>query len=119
MLIIRGVNVYPSQVESAITGVEGAAPRYMLVVSQAESREILEVQVEYEPGFSSAGANWLEGLRTRVNEAVEHALGLSAKIRVMEPGSIERSEGKSRRVIDRRDETSRNEAETKAEAKAR
>ena len=102
MLVIRGVNVFPSQVESAIVGVEGIAPRYMLVVNKANSMDTLEVQVELLPDLVIDEVRRLEELQNRVKKAVEQILGLSVRLRIMEPGSIERSEGKSRRVIDNR-----------------
>ena len=102
MLIIRGVNVFPSQVESAIVGIEGIAPRYMLVVDRVNSMDALEVQVELMPDLVIDEVRRLEELQRRVGKAVEQTLGLSVKLRIMEPGSIERSEGKSRRVIDNR-----------------
>ena len=102
MLIIRGVNVFPSQVESAIVGIEGVAPRYMLVVDRVNSMDVLEVQVELAPDLLIDEVRRLEELHKRVSKAIEQTLGLSVKLRIMEPGSIERSEGKSRRVIDNR-----------------
>ena len=102
MLIIRGVNVFPSQVESAIVGIEGIAPRYMLVVNRVNSLDVLEVHVELLPDLAINEVRGLEELYNRVNRAVAQTLGLSVKVRIVEPGSIERSEGKSRRVIDNR-----------------
>jgi len=105
MLIIRGVNVFPSQVEAAIVGVEGVAPRYMLVVDRVNNLDVLEVQVELMPDLIINEVRGLEELQNRASRAVEQALGLSVKLRIVGPGSIERSEGKSRRVIDKRAST--------------
>ena len=102
MLIIRGVNVFPSQVEAAIVGVEGIAPRYMLVVDRVNNLDVLEVRVELAPDLAINEVRKLEELQNRVNKAVDQALGISVRLRLTEPGSIERSEGKSRRVIDNR-----------------
>ncbi|MCL2059503.1 MAG: phenylacetate--CoA ligase [Oscillospiraceae bacterium] len=102
MLIIRGVNVFPSQVEAAIVGIDGIAPRYMLVVDRVNSMDVLEVQVELTPDIAISEVRRLEELHSRVNRAIDQTLGLSVKLRIMEPGSIERYEGKSKRVIDNR-----------------
>ena len=102
MLIIRGVNVFPSQVEAAITGIGGISPRYMLLVDRVNSMDVLEVQVELAPDLVIDEVRRLENLHNRVSRAIEQALGLSVRLRIMEPGSIERSEGKSRHVIDNR-----------------
>ena len=102
MLIIRGVNVFPSQVETAILGFEGIAPRYMLIVDRKNNLDTLEVQVEVLPELIIDEVRKLEDLQRRVGKAIEQTIGLSVKLRIMEPGSIERSEGKSRRVVDNR-----------------
>ncbi len=102
MLIIRGVNVFPSQVESAILDVPGIAPHYLLVVDRVNNLDVLEVQVELAPELVSDEVRQIEELSARVRKAIEQVLGLSVKLRLMEPGSIERSEGKSKRTIDRR-----------------
>ncbi len=102
MLIIRGVNVFPSQVESAILNVPGIAPHYLLVVDRINNLDVLEVQVELSPELVSDEVREIEELAGRVRKAIEQVLGLGVKLRLMEPGSIERSEGKSKRTIDRR-----------------
>ncbi len=102
MLIIRGVNVFPSQVEAAILGVPGIAPRYMLVVDRVNNMDILEVQVEMTPEMFSDEVRIVEELSQNVQRAIEQVLGLGIKMRLMNPGSIERSEGKSKRIIDKR-----------------
>lgn len=102
MLVIRGVNVFPSQVEAAVAGVAGIAPRYMLVVERVNSMDTLEVQVELLPGQAVDEVRKLEELRRRVSKAVEQALGISVRLRLVEPGGIERSEGKSCHVKDLR-----------------
>ena len=102
MLIIRGVNVFPSQVEAAIVGIPGIAPRYMLVVDRVNNMDILEVQVEMTPELLSDEVRKVEQLSRDVARAIEQVLGLSVKLRLMNPGSIQRSEGKSVRIIDKR-----------------
>jgi phenylacetate-CoA ligase len=90
MLIIRGVNVFPSEIERALLSVPELAPHYQLVVERPEHLDTLTVQVE-----GSADPADVEALLTR-------ALGLTASVEVLPPGSIPRSEGKALRVIDRR-----------------
>lgn len=102
MLIIRGVNVFPSQVEAALMGIPGLAPRYMLVVDRVNNLDMLEVQVELSPELVSDEVRKIEQLTKETTRAVEQVLGLSVQLRLMEPGSIERSEGKSKRIIDKR-----------------
>lgn len=102
MLIIRGVNVFPSQVEAAIMGIPGIAPRYMLVVERAGNLDTLEVQVELAPDLEFDEVRKIEQLSRDVTRSIEQTIGLSIKLRLMSAGSIERSEGKSKRVIDKR-----------------
>jgi phenylacetate-CoA ligase len=105
MLIIRGVNVFPSQVEAAIMGIEGIAPRYLLVVDRVNNLDVLEVQVELNPELVSDEVRKLEQLSRDVTRAIEQVLGVSVRLRLMNPGSIQRSEGKSQRTIDKRNLT--------------
>jgi phenylacetate-CoA ligase len=102
MLIIRGVNVFPSQVESVLLSVAGAAPYYLLVVDREQNLDTLEIQVEMTPDFFSDEIRKIEQLENRIRKEVESVLGLGARIRMVAPGTIERSEGKAKRVIDRR-----------------
>ncbi len=102
MLIIRGVNVFPSQIESALLSVEKTEPHYMIIVDKRGALDELEVQVEVSSDVFSDEIKQLEQLRNRIGEAIHTTLGLSAKITLVEPFSIVRSEGKSKRVIDKR-----------------
>jgi phenylacetate-CoA ligase len=102
MLIIRGVNVFPSQVEAVLMQIPGIAPHYQLVVDRVESLDVLEVQVEVTPEVFSDEIRRLEELERRIGDEVQSYLGVSVKVRLMEPRSIQRSEGKAVRVIDRR-----------------
>ena len=102
MLIIRGVNVFPSQVESALLDITDVAPYYMLVVDREGTRDTLEVQVEMSPEFFSDEVRQLEKLEKEIYEKLKSALGLATKVKLVAPKSIARSEGKAVRVIDKR-----------------
>lgn len=101
MLIIRGVNVFPSQVEEAIL-LEGFEPHYLLVVYRAGNLDQLEVQVEVNETSFFDEVRELEGRQERLQKRIEDTLGISVRIRLVEPKSIPRSEGKAVRVIDKR-----------------
>ncbi len=102
MLIIRGVNVFPSQVESVLLEMSETKPHYLLVVDRENNLDILEIQVEIEEQFFSDEIKELEGLRQRIKANISSVLGISATIRLVEPGTIERSMGKAQRVVDKR-----------------
>lgn len=102
MLIIRGVNVFPSQIESVLMGITEASPYFMLVVDRVGNLDKLEIQVEMSQDFFSDEVRALESLKERIRREVESTLGISASIRLVEPKSIQRSEGKAVRVIDNR-----------------
>jgi phenylacetate-CoA ligase len=104
MLIIRGVNVFPSQIEEVLIGIEGTTPNYLLVVDRKpRSLDEMEVQVEVSERMFSDEVSKLEGLTKRIQTALENVLGLRVGVRLVEPKSLERSMGKAKRVIDRRD----------------
>ena len=96
------MNVFPSQVEAAITGIPGIAPRYMLIVDRVNNLDTLEVQVEMAPDLISDSVREIEALRGNVQRAIEQVLGLGVKVTLMNPNTIERSEGKSKHTIDKR-----------------
>jgi phenylacetate-CoA ligase len=102
MLIIRGVNVYPSQVESALLAVEGTLPHYQIVLTRVKGLDQMEVEVEVTPEVFSDKMRALVQLQERLLYALEQTLGLRVAVRLVEPHSIQRSEGKAKRVIDRR-----------------
>ncbi len=102
MLIIRGVNVFPSQVESVLLEMSETKPHYLLVVDRENNLDTLEIRVEIEEQFFSDEIKELEGLRKRIKANISSILGISATIRLVEPGTIERSMGKAQRVIDNR-----------------
>ncbi|MDR0708317.1 MAG: phenylacetate--CoA ligase [Treponema sp.] len=103
MLIIRGVNVFPSQIEHALIEVEGAEPHYLIVVDRGASHlDEIELQVEVKQEFFSDETKDLEGLRHRIESVMKSKLQVGLKVKLVEPKTIERSMGKSKRVIDRR-----------------
>jgi phenylacetate-CoA ligase len=104
MLIIRGVNVFPSQIEEILMRVEGTTPNYLLVVDRKpRGLDELEVQVEVSEQVFSDEMSKLEALSERIRTEIDSTLGLRVAVRLVEPKSIERSAGKAKRVIDRRD----------------
>jgi phenylacetate-CoA ligase len=102
MLIVRGVNVYPSQVEAALLEVEGTLPHYQIILTCEHGLDQIEVQVEVTPETFSDQIGVLERLNQRISDSLEHVLGIRAQVTLVEPLTIQRSEGKARRVIDRR-----------------
>lgn len=102
MLIIRGVNVFPSQVETALLELGETSPHYMLIVDRVNNLDVLEVQVEVEESFFSDEIKQLERLTKKIAHVLHTALGLSVKVTLVEPKTIQRSEGKAKRVIDKR-----------------
>ena len=102
MLIIRGVNVYPSQIESALLAVEGAQPHYQIVVDRQKGLDVLEVQVEVTSDLFSDTVGGLEKLQAKLSRSVESVTGLRAEVRLVAPHTLQRSEGKAKRVIDKR-----------------
>ena len=102
MLIIRGVNVFPSQIESVLLGFGEAAPHYLIVVERTGNLDTLEIKVEMTEASFSDEVRAIEELGRRIRKEVESTLGLAAKITLVQPGSIERFEGKAKRVLDKR-----------------
>ena len=103
MIIVRGVNVFPSQVEAVLLRSQAVAPFYQLVVDRKGSLDELEVHVEVtEETLKSAEVKHLEEIRDRIHRDLESTLGIAVKVKLVEPKSIERSEGKAKRVVDRR-----------------
>jgi len=102
MLIIRGVNVFPSQVESVLLEMEGTLPHYRIILTREHGLDQLEVQVEVTAHMFSDRVGALETLHDELADAMERVLQLRTRITLVEPRTIPRSEGKSQRVIDRR-----------------
>lgn len=100
MLIIRGVNVFPSQVESVLMDMSETTPHYQLIVRRENNLDTLEILVEIDQKNWSDSIRELEGIRRRIENNIKSMLGIGAKIRLVEPNTIERSEGKAMRVID-------------------
>jgi phenylacetate-CoA ligase len=105
MLIIRGVNVYPSQVEHALLQVPELAPHYLLVVRREHALDTLEVRVEAQPAAATQGEAALGALAARVRHRLMETLGLSAEVSIVAHKTIERSAGKAKRVLDLRTQT--------------
>lgn len=104
MFIIRGVNVFPSQVEAALLTVEGTSPHYQIVLTRKKGLDQMEVQVEVTPEVFGDKIGTLQILQKKISHSIEHILGIRAEIRLIEPKTIKRSEGKAKRVFDRRNE---------------
>jgi phenylacetate-CoA ligase len=102
MLIIRGVNVFPSQVESVLLGLGETSPHYQLLVERVDNRDNLTVLVEMTENMFSDEIRRLEVLEHKIEAELASALSVSAKVRLVSPKTIERSEGKAKRVIDKR-----------------
>jgi len=102
MLIIRGVNVFPSQIEEVLVNIEGAAPHYQIHVRRESSLDELEVWVEVTEAVLKDDIRTLETLSRRIGADIQSILNVSCRIKLVEPKTIERSEGKAKRVIDHR-----------------
>ena len=103
MLIVRGVNCFPSQIENVLLRIEGTQPHYQIVIDRGASHlDEIEIQVEVEDAIFSDVTRGMEQLRSRIHAELKSELGLSARIKLVEPRSIARSEGKAKRIIDRR-----------------
>jgi phenylacetate-CoA ligase len=103
MLIIRGVNVFPSQIEQALIEIEGTEPQYLILVNRGESHlDEVELQVEVKKEFFTDETRGLEALRAKIEGVMKSKLQISLRVKLVEPKTIERSIGKARRVIDNR-----------------
>jgi len=102
MLIIRGVNVFPSQIESILVTIEGVEPHYLLIVDRKENLDTLQVQVEVDERIFSDEIKILQSLARRIEKEIKDMLGVTCSVRLVEPKTIQRSEGKAQRVIDNR-----------------
>jgi phenylacetate-CoA ligase len=102
MLIIRGVNVFPSQVESVICELPQLEPHYLLLVDRVNNLDTFEVQVEVKEEFYSDEVSKMIDLRKQIVHRLQSVLGISPDVKLVEPRSIERSQGKAKRVIDKR-----------------
>ena len=103
MLIIRGVNVFPSQIEHALIEIEGTEPQYLIVINRGDTHlDEVELQVEVKQELFSDETKGLEALRSRIESVMKSKLQISLKVKLVEPRTIERSIGKAKRVIDNR-----------------
>jgi len=102
MLIIRGVNVFPSQIESILVGIEGVEPHYLLIVDRKDNLDTLEVHVEVDERLFSDEIKVLQLLAKRIEKEIKDVLGVTCTAKLVEPKTIQRSEGKATRVIDKR-----------------
>ena len=102
MLIIRGVNVFPSQIEEVLVNIEGVEPHYQIIVDRVGALDVLEVQVEMNEKLLSDEIKELEALERKIQSEIESMLGIKVGVKLVEPKTIARSEGKAKRVIDKR-----------------
>lgn len=102
MLIIRGVNVFPSQIEAALLEMGGTTPHYLMIVDRVNNLDTLQVQVEVEERFFSDEIRELENLTRKIEHVIQQAIGLAVKVKLVEPKALERSMGKAVHVIDNR-----------------
>jgi phenylacetate-CoA ligase len=105
MLVVRGVNVFPSQIESVLLEVEGVEPHYLIVIDRRDvfSTEDLEIWVEVAEEVFSDEVQKMERLEKKLRAEMDSVLGISARIKLVEPRTIARTEGKAKRVIDRKE----------------
>tara|TARA_Y100001954_G_scaffold238583_1_gene306930 strand:+ start:100735 stop:102039 length:1305 start_codon:yes stop_codon:yes gene_type:complete len=104
MLIIRGVNVFPSQIESILIETEGLTPHYQLIVERKGNLDTLEIQVEVSDSMFSDEIKNLQRVESKVMKNIKEFLGVTARVRLVNPKEIERSMGKAKRIIDKRNE---------------
>ncbi len=102
MLIIRGVNVFPSQIEAALIEVDEVTPHYMMIVDRVNNMDTLEVQVEIDQKYYTDEIRAIEALTKKITHILQQALGISAKVKIVEPQTLVRSEGKAVHVVDKR-----------------
>jgi phenylacetate-CoA ligase len=102
MLIVRGVNVFPSQIESILVRIEGVEPHYLLIVDRKDNLDTLEVQVEVDERIFSDEIKVLQSLSRRIEKEIKDMLGVTCTVKLVEPKTIQRSEGKAQRVVDKR-----------------
>ena len=102
MLIIRGVNVFPQQIETILLETQGVAPHYQLILTREGSLDMLEVKVEVDEKLFSDEIKHLQRIEAKIQKNIKEFLGVTAKVTLSEPQSIERSEGKAKRIIDLR-----------------
>lgn len=103
MLIIRGVNVFPSQIEDVLFKVEGVMPHYLIVVDRVRNLDTIEIQLEVDDTIFTDSLAQLRAVQSDMQNRLKSVLGISAKIQLVQQGTIERTQGKAKRVLDRRE----------------
>ncbi|MCL4192654.1 MAG: phenylacetate--CoA ligase, partial [Thermoguttaceae bacterium] len=103
MFIIRGINVFPSQIETALLAVEGTLPHYQIVLTRVKGLDQIEVRIEVTSDIFSDRISALEALQQKLARQIEHTIGLRVTVTLVEPHTIQRSEGKAKRVLDQRE----------------
>jgi phenylacetate-CoA ligase len=98
MLIIKGVNVYPSRIESALLTIDGVKPHFEIIISRKGFLDDLEIKVELADDMKIDKISAIDAIEKQISRKLESAIGISSRIRLCEPGSITRFEGKSKRV---------------------
>jgi phenylacetate-CoA ligase len=102
IIIVKGVNVFPSQVESILTEVEGVEPHYQMIADRVEGVDTLEIKVEVNEKFFSDEIKILQSISTQIERKVREIIGVSAKVKLVAPESLQPAEGKAPKVVDRR-----------------
>ena len=102
MMIIRGVNVYPSQIEEALLKVEGTLPHYLIIIDRVKGLDVMEVQVEVTPEVFSDTIGAMEQLQAKISHFIAATVDIRPEVKLVAPKTIKRSEGKAKRVIDKR-----------------
>ncbi|MDO4585979.1 MAG: phenylacetate--CoA ligase [Planctomycetia bacterium] len=102
MFIIRGVNVFPGQIESALLAIEGVLPHYQIILTRYNGLDNIEVQVELSPNQFDDTLRSIEAVQKMITEKIQHTIGIRVKVQLVEPNRIPRSEGKAKRIIDQR-----------------
>ena len=103
MIVVRGINVFPSQIEHVLVGIEGTYPQYQIIVDRKSHHlDDVEVLVEVEPKFFSDEIKHLNELREKIRKEIENVLSVGVKVTLVEPKTIERSIGKAKRIVDKR-----------------
>ncbi len=103
MLIIRGVNVFPSQIESVLLTFGEVEPHYLIYIDRINNLDCMEIHIEMNQSIFSDSIKDIERIEKRLRNEIQSAIGIGATIKLVEPRSIPRSEGKAKRVIDRRE----------------
>jgi phenylacetate-CoA ligase len=102
MLIVRGVNVFPSQIETVLLAMSETEPHYLLIIDREGTLDVVNLMVEVQEQFFSDEIKQLEALRKKIADRIQSTLGISIRVKLVEPKTIERTAGKAKRVIDNR-----------------